>query len=103
MKEDASCGSDREVTVKRGKPVKLAATKDQVATSSAIENRYGARLAIRKGNRAVVIILAFFDGGGDSAGGSNTRFFRSFGGGLRIGDHVGSCGDWYWCQSAGFT
>ena len=59
MKEDASCGSDREVSVKRGKPVKLAATKDQVATSSAIENRYGARLAIRKGNRAVVIILAF--------------------------------------------
>ena len=59
MNEDASCCSDRKLTVKRGKPVKSTAEKDQVATSSTIENRYGARLAIRKGNRAVVIILAF--------------------------------------------
>lgn len=59
MKEDASRCSDRKLTVKRGNPVKLIGEKDQVATSSAIENRYGARLAIRKGNRAVVIILAF--------------------------------------------
>ena len=59
MKEDASRCSDRKLTVKRGKSVKLTAPKDQVATSSRIENRYGARLAIRKGNRAVVIILAF--------------------------------------------
>lgn len=59
MNEDASLCSDRKLTVKRGKPVKLAGEKDQVATSSTIENRYGARLAIRKGNRAVVIILAF--------------------------------------------
>lgn len=59
MKEDASRCSDRKLTVKRGKSVKLTAPKDQIPTSSAIENRYGARLAIRKGNRAVVIILAF--------------------------------------------
>lgn len=59
MNEDASLCSDRKLTVKRGNPVKLAGEKDQVATSSTIENRYGARLAIRKGNRAVVIILAF--------------------------------------------
>lgn len=59
MKEDISRCSDRTLTVKRGKPVKSTAEKDQVATSSTIENRYGARLAIRKGNRAVVIILAF--------------------------------------------
>lgn len=59
MKEDASRCSDKKLTVKRGKSVKLTALKEQIPTSSAIENRYGARLAIHKGNRAVVIILAF--------------------------------------------